>query len=156
MGPFCQDSLRLRGWILSALLAFVSWPAPLGASDSMSVNRLLGGALRADAQLEQQVPSERGPILANPLERERRRGLKPPPDEGAPTPTVLTPQQREDLLRSDFEKMKRDAAELTTLAQSLQAELEKSNEHTLSIKIVEKAKRIERLAKNISKTAKSH
>ena len=52
--------------------------------------------------------------------------------------------------------MKRDAAELATLAQSLQEDLEKSNEHLLSMKIVEKARKIENLAKRISRTAKSY
>ena len=68
----------------------------------------------------------------------------------------MTRKQRRELLQSDFEKMKRDAAELTTLAQSLQEELEESNKHILSVKIIEKAKKIESLAKRISKTAKSY
>jgi hypothetical protein len=52
--------------------------------------------------------------------------------------------------------MKQDAAELTTLAKSLEEELQKSNEHILSLTIVEKAQKIEGLAKRISKTAKSY
>ena len=65
-------------------------------------------------------------------------------------------KRREELLKSDFEKMKQDAAELTALAKSLEEELEKSNEHILSLRIVEKAQKIEGLAKKISRTAKNY
>jgi hypothetical protein len=50
--------------------------------------------------------------------------------------------------------MKRDIEELAALAQALQEELNKSNENLLSLTIVDKAERIEKLAKRIKSTAK--
>ena len=45
--------------------------------------------------------------------------------EGELAPIVVTRKQREEVLKTDFEKLKQDAAELTALAQSLQEDLEK-------------------------------
>jgi len=164
-----QDSSRLRGWILSAFFALMSCAAPLGASDaSPAKNSPPSSAARADAQLGAQDSSlgaqaptpdllqgEPDPGTASSI-RTGHPQSGPRSGEGEQSPVVLTGKQKEELLRSNFEKMKRDAAELTTLAQSLQEELEKSNEHILSIKIVEKAQKIEGLAKKISRTAKSY
>ena len=58
------------------------------------------------------------------------------------------------MLKANFEKMKHDAGELADLAKSLQQELEKSNENILSLDIVEKADRIEKLAKRIKGNAR--
>jgi hypothetical protein len=66
----------------------------------------------------------------------------------------MTPKQRRELLKSNFEKMKRDADELTDLAKSLQDDLNKSSEHVLSLQIMEKAEKIEKLARRIKTTAK--
>jgi hypothetical protein len=164
-----QNSARLRGWILAALLALLSCAAPLGASDaSPAKNSAPSSAARADAQLGAQH-SSRGAQAPIPdlsqgepdqgtasFPMTRRPQFGPRHGEGEKAPTVLTGKQRQELLKSDFEKMKLDAAELTKLAQSLQEDLEKSNEHILSMKIMEKAKKIESLAKKISQTAKSY
>ena len=164
-----QDSSRLRGWILSAFFALMSCAAPLGASDaSPAKNPPPNSAARADAQLGAQDSSlgaqaptpdllqgEPDPGTASSI-RTGHPQSGPRSGEGEQFPVVLTGKQKEELLKSNFEKMKRDAAELTTLAQSLQEELENSNEHILSIKIVEKAQKIEGLAKKISRTAKSY
>jgi hypothetical protein len=66
----------------------------------------------------------------------------------------LSGKQKRDLLKSNFEKMKRDAGELATLAKALQDELNKSNENILSLDIVEKADKIEKLARRIKGTAR--
>jgi hypothetical protein len=50
--------------------------------------------------------------------------------------------------------MKRDAGELADLAKALQDQLNKSNENILSLDIVDKADKIERLAKRIKTTAR--
>lgn len=76
----------------------------------------------------------------------------PRPDFGA-TPQVTT-KQRRALLKSNFEKIKKDTDELTGLAKSLQEEVDKSNENVLSLKIVEKAEKIENLARKIKNAAK--
>jgi len=52
--------------------------------------------------------------------------------------------------------MKRDAGELADLAKALQEELNKSNENILSLDIVDKADKIEKLAKRIKGTARGY
>lgn len=57
-------------------------------------------------------------------------------------------------MKANFEKMKHDATELQNLAKSLQEQIDKSNEHILSLDIVAKAERIEKLARRIKETAR--
>lgn len=76
-----------------------------------------------------------------------------------PSPTVnttgsLSHKQKKDLLKSNVEKIKRDADELVTLTKSLQDEVSNSNENVLSVKIIDKAEKIEKLAKQIKNIAK--
>ncbi len=71
-----------------------------------------------------------------------------------PGQSPLSEKQKRDLLKSNFEKMKRDAGELADLAKALQEELNKSNENILSVDIVDKADKIEKLAKRIKGTAR--
>ena len=58
-------------------------------------------------------------------------------------------------MKANFEKMKRDAGQLADLAKALQEELNKSNENILSLDIIEKADKIEKLAKRIKGSAQS-
>jgi hypothetical protein len=71
-----------------------------------------------------------------------------------PRQSPLSEKQKRDLLKDNFEKMKRDAGELADLAKALQEELNKSNENILSLNIVDKADKIEKLAKRIKGTAR--
>jgi hypothetical protein len=71
-----------------------------------------------------------------------------------PGQSPLSEKQKRALLKSNFEKMKRDAGELADLAKALQEELNKSNENVLSLDIVDKADKIEKLAKRIKGTAR--
>jgi len=66
----------------------------------------------------------------------------------------LTPKQKQELLKSKFEKLKKDASDLAALAKSLQEEIDASNEHVLSLKVVDKAEKIEKLARKIKSAAK--
>jgi hypothetical protein len=79
----------------------------------------------------------------------------PGPTETAP-PLVLSQKQKKDLLKDNFEKMKRDADELADLAKSLQEDLNKSNENVFSLGVVDKADKIEKLAKKIKGTARGY
>jgi len=76
----------------------------------------------------------------------------PRPDFGVPI--KVTAKQRKAILKSNFEKIKKDTDDLAALAKSLQEEVGKSNENVLSLKIVEKAEKIENLAKKIKNSAK--
>jgi len=78
-----------------------------------------------------------------------------PAEETALSP-ALTRKQKKELLKQNFEKMKRDADELATLAKALQEELAKSNENVLSFQVVTKAEKIEKLAKRIKSTARGY
>jgi hypothetical protein len=66
----------------------------------------------------------------------------------------ITHKQKRDLLKQNFEKMKRDAEELAALAKALQEDLDKSNENLLSLQVVNRAEKIEKLAKRIKSTAR--
>jgi hypothetical protein len=78
------------------------------------------------------------------------------PAEETALPPALTRKQKKELLKQNFEKMKRDADELATLAKALQEELAKSNENVLSFQVVTKAEKIEKLAKRIKRTARGY
>jgi hypothetical protein len=84
------------------------------------------------------------------------RGVVPPLSPDSDISDQMARKQRKDLLKSNFEKMKRDADELLELAQSLQDELAKSNENVFSLRIMDRAEKIERLAKSIRNTAKGN
>ncbi len=77
----------------------------------------------------------------------------PGPTEAAPP---LSKKQKKDLLKDNFEKMKRDADELAELAKSLQEDLDKSNENVLSLRVVDRAEKIEKLAKRIKGMARGY
>jgi hypothetical protein len=78
----------------------------------------------------------------------------PSPDNGV-SPN-LSPRQKQDLLKSNFERMKKDMDVLLDLAKSLQKDLDGSNQNVLSLKVVDKADRIEKLAKKIKNTARGY
>jgi len=65
-------------------------------------------------------------------------------------------RQKKDLLKSNFAKMKSDADELLELSKSLQADLDKSNENVLSLRVVDRAEKIEKLAKKIKELARGY
>ncbi|MDQ6708782.1 MAG: hypothetical protein M3Z85_22715 [Acidobacteriota bacterium] len=57
--------------------------------------------------------------------------------------------QREEILKADYEKTLKDAAELVQLSQSLQEEIEKDTRHVLSLTSLKKTEEIEKLARRI-------
>jgi histone H3/H4 len=71
-----------------------------------------------------------------------------------PSQASLPGKQKRDLMKANFEKLKRDAGELAGLAKDLQEELNRSNENMLSLHVVEKADKIQKLAKRIKGNAR--
>ena len=69
------------------------------------------------------------------------------------SPPALTPKQQRELLKSRYEKLKQEATQLADLAKSLQQDLDKSNSDVLSLSVVDKADKIEKLAKKIKSEA---
>jgi len=68
----------------------------------------------------------------------------------------LSDKQKREMLKSNFDRMKRDAKELADLAKDLQDQLDKSNENVLSLGIVDKADKIEKLARKIKSNARGY
>jgi len=81
---------------------------------------------------------------------------QPEPSNGAEGTGQMTSKQRKEFMKANLEKMKRDAEELASLAKALQEELDKSSENVLSLQIVDKAEKIEKLAKRIKSTARGN
>jgi hypothetical protein len=110
-----------------------------------------GGASRGEPLPEGRVPVL-PPVEAEPISTSSAHQLPPIPrtEQGPP----LSGKQKRNLMKANFEKMKRDSDELVDLAKSLQEDLGKSNENVLSLQIIEKAEKIEKLAKRIKGTAR--
>ncbi|MDA1314568.1 MAG: hypothetical protein O2968_14610 [Acidobacteria bacterium] len=70
----------------------------------------------------------------------------PPPQ----VPGIQTrEQQRQAILKDDHKKSLKDIAEIRELARKLEEEMEKHEEHIVDLRTIQKAERIEALAKNI-------
>ncbi len=80
-----------------------------------------------------------------------------PAQENPPNsePRILR-KQRQELLKSNLDKMRRDADEMADLATSLQEDLRKANQNVFSLTIVQRAEKIEKLAKKIKETARGY
>jgi hypothetical protein len=78
------------------------------------------------------------------------------PDLLEPTdPARGMPHKRKlELLKSKLEHMRKDAAEMAKLADSIQEDLEKTTENELPLRVVNQAEQVEKLAKRIKNTAK--
>lgn len=81
-------------------------------------------------------------------------------DSDFPEPTepasAMPHKQKQELLKSKLEDMRRDAAEMTKLASSIQEDLEKTTENELPLRVVNKAEQVEKLAKRIKNTARGY
>lgn len=84
------------------------------------------------------------------------QGRTPPEILSTPSNDRMTRKQQKDLLKHKHEKLKEDVDELAELALSLQKEMENTTENMLSLEVVEKAKKIEKLAKKIKNNAKGY
>jgi len=71
-----------------------------------------------------------------------------------PSQDSLSRKQRRELLKENLEKMKHDAGELAELTKALQDELNKANENVLALDVVDKADKIQKLAKKIKGNAR--
>jgi hypothetical protein len=70
--------------------------------------------------------------------------------------TELTPKQKREVMKSNFEKMKKEAAQLASMATELRDQLDKSNVDILSLDVIQRAERIEKLARKIKEEAKGY
>jgi hypothetical protein len=140
---FCRSSLLRTAillWLFVSLSGQLWGPLPvISASEATSPPQGVSEKRKEDERTITQIASE-PEAQVNVPELSRS--------------SPLTGKQKRNLLKSNFEKMKRDAGELTDLAKALQEELNKSNENVLSLDIVQKADKIEKLARKIKGTAR--
>jgi hypothetical protein len=133
---FCKLSFYRTAillWLSVSLAGqLLSHPPPVSAAAASSPP---SGATTADG----------GPQEPRSLPRLQRNDGSLPP---------LSQEQKRNILKANFQKMKRDADELANLAKVLQEELNKSNENILSVDIIDKADKIEKLAKKIKGSAR--
>ena len=80
----------------------------------------------------------------------------PEQQEVKPEGPEITTRQKRDLLKSNFEKTKDNASELADMAIGLRDELNKTNVNILSVDVIHRAEKIEKLAKKIKEEAKGY
>ena len=103
-------------------------------------------AFGAPAQISATSPMRQSPHPALP------QSIEVPPDVPPLSPAANAKRQR-DLMKANYEKLKQEADELANLAKSLQDELSSSSPDVLSLKVVQNAEKIEKLAKKIRGSA---
>jgi hypothetical protein len=96
------------------------------------------------------------PAPSQPQQNSQSHGVHsgtPLPDDSTNSrteiPEPMSAQQRQSIMRANFEKSKSDAAELAALAKGLREVLDKPNINVLSPDVINRADKIERLAKKI-------
>ena len=72
----------------------------------------------------------------------------------APKMFRLSPKQKRLIVRANLEMSKCDAAELAALAKGLREELDKPNVNVLSLEVMNRIDKIEKLAKKIREETK--
>jgi hypothetical protein len=80
----------------------------------------------------------------------------PPPSAVNDQAAMMTPKPKEEPKKSNFEKTKTDAAELSALADQLRDELNKMNVNVFSLDVLQKTEKLEQLAKKIKGEANGH
>ena len=124
----------------NVVAAFILIAALLGA---LRLAPLIRGSRRVFAASPAQ--QQHHPFPTNP-------SLPSPPVIAEP-PKPMSPKQKEKLMKFNFQKTQRDADQLFDLAKALKEDLDKSNANILSVKIVNRASKIEKLAKKIRSEA---
>jgi len=121
---------------------------------SASLAGLTLGTLRIAAQTGATSPSQGGVTrreAAGAIVAQEQAEL---PTDDASSRASLERKHKRGLLKANLEKMRGEARELADLTKALQEELDKSNENVLALDIVEKADKIQKLAKKIKGNAR--
>jgi hypothetical protein len=85
---------------------------------------------------------------------ENSQGTHEPGVDDPTSQTASSGKKNRAAAQANFEQAKHDAMQLSGLAQALQLELSQSNGNVLSLDVIDKAAKIEKLAKKIKGTAK--
>ena len=122
----------------------------------MTVTFTFLGLLCGSPSANAQSIGQNGAVVSSPGQQfphQKRFPTQSPSPESFPR---TSEKQKKALIDYNFKKLKQHAQDLAKLAKSLQTEIEKSNENVLSLEIVRKAARAEKLAKKIKNEAKGY
>ena len=87
---------------------------------------------------------------AQPYEQQADRSVVPDPNaHGSDVRLPNGKLQRDEIVKSEYEKSLQDAAELIRLSEDLKADLEKNSAFVVSIPSIKRTEEIEKLAKRI-------
>jgi len=115
---------------------------------------LCAPAAASPPQSRQQVTATMQGDLQKITGSENSQGTHEPGVDDTPAQSSPSGAKNRALAKANFEKAKADADQLSELAKALQLELNKSNGNILSLDVIDKAAKIEKLAKKIKGTAK--
>ena len=101
-----------------------------------------------------------GTLLATGQRRDRDQGnprsIDPALVPSSEPADSMSHKQKQEFLKFKLENMRKDAAEMAELAGSIQGDLAEVTENELPLRVVEKAGRVEKLAKKIKNAAKGY
>jgi ssRNA-specific RNase YbeY (16S rRNA maturation enzyme) len=115
------------------LLTFRRLILPLGAGVAAALVLLTTLSLRS---AQNPAPAKNGEVLSPPAAVNNQAAL-------------IAPKQNEEPKKSNLERTRTDAAELSALADQLRDELKKTNVNVLPLDVLEKTEKLEKLAKKI-------
>ncbi|MGH9327016.1 MAG: hypothetical protein ACRD2B_10095 [Terriglobia bacterium] len=107
------------------------------------------------APASQGIPPQPGVIVPGQPGGIPRATMPNLPTEISTQPRVSL-RQKDAIVRANFRETKQDVAKLFKLTQALQQEIAKTSPNVLSLSIVGKANKIEKLAKKIKNEAKAY
>ena len=132
-----KDSAMIRA---RPLLKFRGFILPLGVGVVAALVLLTTVSVRS---AQNPAPPKNGEVLSSPSAVNDQAAL-------------TTPKEKEEPKKSNLEKTKTDAAELSALADQLRDELNKMNVNVLPLDVIEKTQKLEKLAKKIKGEANGH
>ena len=146
MAGFSRASVRARSrsQIVTKVLAIAVMVLFLGL-----VGMVPEAAAQGFGQNQGAAPPNQGALSQNPDQNRF-------PEQTLPNFPLTSRKRKQALVDYNFKKLKKHAADLAELAKSLQNEIEKSNANVLSLEIVRKAAKAEKLAKKIKNEAKAY
>jgi hypothetical protein len=139
-----------RSFYRTALLAWFS-VSLFGQMIGASPITPLTAAQSPDLGLGPQGPDHMKIIAAREETKDRQDSITQTDNESSQS--SASRKRGSAILKANVEKMKRDAGELADLVKALQEELNKSDANMLPLGVVQKAGKIEKLAKRIKGTA---
>jgi hypothetical protein len=147
--------MTLRGKSSSCRTGVVFWLCLILASQMLGT---FGVASIMAGQWATQPSSNSGPPRADDKREmedlKQKRNAEETAEAVAHDQSSSSARRKRALAKANFEQMKHDTDQLADLARALQEELGRSNTNVLSLDVIDKAGKIEKLAKKIRGSAK--